>query len=115
MTIKTDFDSGPYNDFGVVVTRVPVTIDTGSTGQKTYNQTASEEITVVFMSPKKKYGLDKAGLTEVCDAKMFTKSDQTINKYDQIIFSGRAYFVDKVRRRKFNGLLGFKSVLLFFV
>lgn len=113
MTIKEDFDNGPLNDFGVVVIRVPVTASTGIKGQKNYDQTAAEEITVVMMSPKKKFPIDKSGITETCDMKMFTKSDQTINKYDKIIFNGKTYRTDKVRRRKFNGVLGFKSVLLF--
>lgn len=115
MGIKEDFDNGPWADFGVVVTRIPVTVTIGPKGQKTYTDTASEDITVVFMSPSKRFALDKPGLTEVCDAKMFTKSDQTINKHDKIFFNQKTYRVEKVRRRKFNGVLGFKSVLLFFV
>lgn len=115
MGIKEDFDNGPLADFGVVVTRVPVTATTNLSGQKDYDDSASEDITVVFMSPKKRFALDKPGLTEVCDAKMFTKSDQTMSKHDKIIFNSRSYRVDKIRRRKFNGVLGFKSVLLFLI
>lgn len=115
MTIKEDFDNGPLADFGVVVTRTSVTTTTGVIGQKDYSGVATEDITVVFMSPKKRFALNKSGLTEVCDAKMFTKSTQTINKHDKIFFNNKTYRVGKVRRRRFNGVLGFKSVLLFFI
>ena len=115
MGIKEDFDDGPLKDFGVVVTRTPVTTTTNFTGQKDYSGVATEDITVVFMSPKKRYALDKSGRTEVCDAKMFTTSTQTINKYDKIFFNNKTYRVEKIRKRRFNGVLGFKSVLLFFI
>ena len=115
MTIKSDFDDGPLNDFGVMVTRIPVTMTTDSEGQKTYSTTASEEIKVVFMGTKPKFKMDNSGQTEVCDAKIFIKSDQTMNKYDKIFHKNREYIVDKVNKRKFQDTLGFKSVLLFLV
>ena len=115
MGIKEDFDNGPLADFGVVVIRVPVTMTLNLAGQKEYADQVSEDIKVVFMSPKKKFMLDKSGLTKTCNAKMFTKSDQTINKYDKIVFNNKTYRIGKVRRRKFNGVLGFKSVSLFLI
>jgi len=114
MTIKNDFDEGPFTDWGVMVTRIPVTVETGSDGQKRYTDGQSEEIKVVFMGVSPKFKLDKPGLAEHFDAKVFVKSDQAINKYDKIIHKNKTYRVEKVNKRRFMGTLGFKSVGLFF-
>jgi len=114
-TVANDFEDGPLKDLGVEVTRIPVTVTTNFSGQKTYSDGQSVSITVVFMNPNQNFALDKSGLTEICDAKMFTKSTETINKYDKIIFNNKTYRVDRVNERKFDGVTAFKSVLLFLV
>ncbi|KKL54084.1 hypothetical protein LCGC14_2268960 [marine sediment metagenome] len=118
MTAPTflDFNNGPLGDFGVSVTRTPVTVTTANiSGQKTYSDGSPASITVVFENPKQDYGLDKAGLTEHFDARMFVAYDQTINKYDKITHNSKVYRVDKVTDRLFNGNTIFKIVNLFFI
>ena len=111
-----DFTKGPLSDFGVSVTRTPVTmIPHNITGQKTYTDGSDESITVVFTNPKKAYPLDKSGITETADALMFTKTTQTINKYDKITHNSKIYRVNTVDLRKFNGTSMFQRVTLFFV
>ena len=114
--LANDFELGPLNDFGVSVTRTPVTmVPHNITGQKTYTDGSDESITVVFTNPKKAYPLDKSGLTETADGLMFTKTTQTINKYDKITHNSKIYRVDTVDLRKFNGTSMFKRVTLFFL
>ena len=114
--LANDFELGPLNDFGVSVTRTPVTMTPHNiTGQKTYTDGSDESITVVFTNPKKAYPLDKSGLTETADGLMFTTSTQTINKYDKITHNSKIYRVDTVDLRKFNGTSMFKRVTLFFL
>ena len=114
-TLATDFIRGPLNDFGVEVVRTPVTVTTDFHGDKTYTDGTDETIEVVFENPNKKFTLDKAGLTEVYDAKMYTKQDQTITKYDKITYDSKVYRVDTVSIRNFNGTAMFKTVTLFFI
>ena len=114
--VGSDFELGPLNDFGVDVTRTPVTVAKDNIGgQKTYTDGSDESITVVFQNPNQDFGLDKAGLTERFDARMFIKHNQTMNKYDKITHEGREYRVDKVSIRYFNGNAMFKTVNLFFI
>jgi len=109
-----DFVDGPLADFGVTVTRTPVTVTTNFSGQKTYTDGSDENITAVFVNPNQNFALDKSGLTEVFDAKIFTRTTQTINKYDKITYNSKTYRVDKVNLRKFKDTEMFKSVILFF-
>jgi len=114
--VGNDFELGPLNDFGVSVTRTPVTmVPHNITGQKTYTDGSDESITVVFTNPKKAYPLDKSGLTETADALMFVRVTQTINKYDKITYNSKIYRVDTVDLRKFNGTSMFQRVTLFFL
>ncbi len=110
-----DFSRGPLADFGVEVVRTPVTMITDFHGNKDYTDGTDETIDVVFENPDKKFTLDKGGLTEVYDAKMFIKSDQTMNKYDKITYDSKVYRVDTVSPRNFNGTTMFKAVILFFL
>ena len=111
-----DFNNGPLNDFGVSVTRTPVTVTTGNIdGQKTYADGNPASITVVFENPNQNFSLDKAGLTEAFDAKMFIAYDQTMNKHDKITHNSKIYRVDNVTDRIFNGNTIFKKVILFFI
>ena len=67
------------------------------------------------MNPSKKYDLDKAGLTEVYDAKVFIQSDQDMSKYDKITHNSKVYRVENVSVRNFGSNSIFKKVLLFFL
>ena len=113
--VGSDFELGLLSDFGVDVIRTPVTMTTDYSGNKTYSDGTDETIEVVFMNPNKKYNLDKAGLTEVYDAKIFAKENQTINKYDKITYDSKVYRIDSVSIRRFSATSMFKRVLLFFV
>lgn len=116
MTVADDFENGPLVDFGVSVTRTPVTVAKGNIrGQKTYSDGTPASITVVFLNPNQNFALDKPGLTEICDAKMIIKAAETLNKHDKITHNSKVYRVDKISARKFAGTTGFKSVLLFFI
>jgi hypothetical protein len=110
-----DFINGPLADFGVTVVRTPVTMSTNFHGDKTYTDGTNENIEVVFENPNKKFPLDRSGLTEVYDARMFTKSDQTINKYDKITYDSKVYRVDTVSKKNFDGNTMFKAVTLFYL
>lgn len=118
MTTPTylDFNKGPIVDFGVEVTRTPVTTTISNIGgQKTYSEGTPATITVVFENPKQDYKLDKAGLTERFDARMFIAYNQTMNKRDKITHNSKIYRVSKVTDKLFNGNTLFKTVNLFFV
>jgi len=110
-----DFAKGPLADFGVEVTRTAVTVATDFHGNKTYTDGSDTTIDVVVENPDKSFTLDKAGLTEDYDAKIFTKPDETINKYDKITYDSKVYRVRTVSPRNFNGTTMFKTVTLFFV
>ncbi len=48
MTIADDFSNGPLNDFGVTVTRTPVTVTKDNiSGQKTYSDGSTNSMIVV--------------------------------------------------------------------
>ena len=115
MTSADDFTNGPILDFGVSVTRTPVTTTTNFHGDKTYSDGSPAAITVVFANPDQKYSLDKAGLTEGSDAVMFTKASQTINKYDKILHNSKNYRVGTISERKFAGVTAYKAINLFFI
>ena len=111
-----DFNNGPIVDFGETVVRTPVTTTKDNmSGQKTYSDGSDENITVVFENPNQNFGLDKAGLNEQFDARMYIKYDQTMNKYDKITHKSKIYRVSKVSPRDFGGNVMFKTVNLFFI
>ena len=110
-----DFENGPLSDFGVTVVLTPVTVATDFHGDKTYTDGTDENIEVVFSNPSKKFSLDKAGLTEVYDAKLFCKADQEISKYDKITYDSKVYRVETVSIKNFNGVSMFKTVTLFYI
>ncbi len=110
-----DFVAGPIGDFGVSVTRTPVTTTTGFSGQKTYSDGTPASITVVFSNPNTSYALDKSGLTKKYDAVVFVQSTQTINKRDKITHNSNVYRVADVSDRKFGSTTGYKVAGLFFV
>lgn len=109
-----DFVDGPLADFGVTVTRTPVTATTNFSGQKTYTDGSTNDVTAVFINPNQNFALDKSGLTEVFDAKICVRASETINKYDKITYNSKTYRVDKVNLRKLGSTSMFKSVILFF-
>ncbi len=110
-----DFANGPLNDFGVTVIRTPVTTTTDFHGDKVYTDGVSQNIEVVFVNPNKKYGLDKAGLTEDYDATIYMQSDQTIKKYDKITYDSKVYRVQTVSPKLFENNPMFQVVTLFFI
>ena len=114
-SLGTDFVNGPLKDFGVTISRTPVTMTTDFHGDKTYTDGTDETIEVVFENPDKRFTLDKPGLTEVYDAKLFTKPNQTMSKYDKITYDSKVYRVDTVSKRNFNGTTMFKAVTLFYL
>lgn len=112
---NTDFDLGPLTDLGVTVTRTPVTVtEDNISGQKTYSDGSTNEVTAIFCNPDQNFALDKAGLTEICDGRIYVTATETLNKYDKILHEGKTYRVDKIDVRKFNGDDMFKRALLFF-
>lgn len=113
--ISEDFSNGPLNEFGVNVTRTPVTMTTDFHGNKTYTDGADEIIEVIFSPYNKEYHLDKSGLTEAWNARIFTSTSITINKYDKITYDSKVYRVDKVVTRSFNGTDMFKVANLFLI
>lgn len=115
MAANDDFNNGPIADFGVSVTRTPVTTTTNFHGNKTHSDGTDETISVVFERPNQSFSLDKAGLTQVYDAKIFIKSDQTMNKYDKINYDSKVYRVETVSKQTFNGTTAFKVVTLFYI
>ena len=110
-----DFEAGPLNDFTVDVVRTPVTVTTNFHGDKTYSDGTDETIEAVFLNPNQSFNLGKAGLTEVFDAKIFVKEDQTLNKYDKITYDSRVYRVKTVNSRRFNGTVVYKMATLFYI
>lgn len=110
-----DFINGPLADFGVTVTRTPVTTTTNFHGDKTYADGTNGTMEVVFENPNTKYPIDMSGITKVYDARMFTKSDATINKYDKITHDSKVYRVDNVSLRHFGTEAIFKTVNLFYI
>jgi len=111
-----DFVDGPLSDLGVTVTRTPVTVTlSNKSGQKTYSESATNELTAVFTNPNQNFTLDKSGLTETFDGKMFVRASETITKYDKITYNSNTYRVDKVTLKKFGSTSMFKSVGMFFI
>ncbi len=111
---NTDFDLGPLTDLGVTVTRTPVTATTNFGGQKTYTDGSTNTLTAIFVNPNQNFALDKSGLTEISDGRLYVTATETINKYDKILHEGKTYRVNKISIRKFNGDDMFKMVILFF-
>lgn len=109
-----DFTNGPLNNLGVTVVRTPVTVTTNFSGQKTYTDGSTNEVTAVFSNPSQKYLLDKAGLTEAFDARLFVVATETITKYDKITYNSNTYRVATVTLKKFGSTSMFKAVNLFF-
>ena len=110
-----DFTNGPIGDFGVEVTRTPVTMTTDFHGNKTYTDGTDETIEIAPSPYNKKYNLDKSGLNKSYDLMAFLKPAQTLNKYDKITYDSKIYRVDSVSPRDFNGTRIFNVAMLFFV
>ena len=110
-----DFWKGPLADLGVEVTRTPVLTTTDFEGNKTYADTPTEILFVVFENPNQNFNLGKPGITQVFDARMFTEQDQTINKYDKITHDSKVYRVETVSKRRFDGNGIFKTVTLTYI
>ena len=115
-TVGLDFEAGPLIDLGITVTRTPVTISTNNiTGQKVYTDGTDEDIKVVWNNPSKKYNLQESGNAKTADGVMYTKSSQTINKHDKILYSSQTYRVMVVNERLMDNVTGFKKVELFLI
>ena len=114
MTLMTDF-AIILADIGVTVVRTPVTTTTNFSGQKTYTDGSDANVTAVFTNPSQNFALDKSGLTEISDAKLYVTAATTINKRDKITYQSKVYRVDKISKRIFKGTVGFKVVLLFLI
>ncbi len=115
MTVATDFVI-ILADLGVTVVRTPVTTTNSNIGgQKTYSDGSNANVTAVFANPSQNFALDKSGLTEISDAKLYVTPATTINKRDKITYQSKTYRVDKISKRIFEGVVGFKVVLLFLV
>lgn len=111
-----DFVDGPLTDLGVTVVRTPVTVTKSNmSGQKTYTDGNTNDLTAVFVNPNQNFALDKSGLTEVFDGKLFVRASETITKYDKITYNSNTYRVDKVTLRKFGSTNMFKAVILLFI
>ncbi len=113
--LGSDFENGPLADFGVLVTRTPVTVTTDYHGQKVYTDEATNNISGVFNPYTKEYKLDKGGLTKVYDATLFIGPNTTLTKDDKITYDSMTYRVDKVSPRDFNGTPSFQMAGLFFI
>jgi hypothetical protein len=113
---ESDFTNGPINDLGVSVTYTPVTVvENNITGEKETTDGTSSTITVVFENTNQKYSLDKAGLTEGANARMFCDKDQSISRNDKITHQSNTYRVETVSTRRFGSNAIFKTVLLYLV
>ncbi|MHA1737921.1 MAG: hypothetical protein ACTSWD_04990 [Candidatus Heimdallarchaeota archaeon] len=115
MAVDNDFANGPAADFGVTVSRTPVTMTTGFSGNKTYADGTPANITAVIQPYNQKYDLDKSGLNKVYDMMMFVGPSVTLNKYDKITYDSKVYRVDAVSTRDFNGTTVMKKAMLFFI
>jgi len=111
----SDFTLGPLGDFGVEVTRTPVTMTTDFHGNKTYTDGTDETIEIAPSPYNKKYNLDKSGLNKSYDMMAFVGPSVTLNKYDKITYDSKIYRVDSVSPRDFNGTRIFNVAMLFFV
>ena len=114
MTVATDFVI-ILADLGVTVVRTPVTKTDKFSGQKDYSDGSNSNVTAVFTNPSQNFALDKSGLTEISDAKLYVLPAETISKYDKITYQSKVYRVDKISKRIFQGTVGFKVVLLFLI
>lgn len=111
---ENDFIDGPSADFGVTVTRTPVTTSIHNiTGEKIYVDASTNTLTGVFENTNQKYSFDKAGLTKGADARMFIKGTATLNKNDKILHNSKNYRVDTMSQRLFASNVIFKTILLF--
>ena len=101
------------NEVGGTITRTPVTIEIdNTTGQRKRIEGTSEDIGVLFVNTQPQYTLNKSGLSEGADAKMFVKKGQNINKWDKIERGNQVYWVESSGLRKYAGEEIFKTVLL---
>jgi len=102
ITGNNDFINGPLSDFGIDVTRTPVTVTLSNVdGGKTYTDGTDTTITVMIENANTKYSLDKSGLSEGADARILMKTTDTINKNDKITHNSITYRVDAVSERLF--------------
>lgn len=117
MTVtSSDFINGPLADLGVSVTYTPVTTTQHNiTGQDEFSDGSTSTITVVFENANQKYSLDKAGLTQGADARMFCKDTQTIRRNDKITYNSHTYRVENVSKRYFKDQAMFQTVLLYLI
>ena len=114
--ISADFIASALKDLAVTVTRTPVTTTISNiSGQKTYTDGTTEDISVVWNNPSTNYSLAEEGETKIADGIMFVQSTQTINKRDKILFNGNTYRVDTVSDRLMDSNTGFKRVTLFLI
>ena len=114
MGVESDFANGPAGDFGVTAVRTPVTMTTDFSGNKTYTDGATANITIVEMPYDEKYYLDKSGNNKTYDLVIYIGPSATLNKYDKITYDSKVYRVDAVSSRDFASTGVMQKAALYF-
>ena len=113
---NADFEIGPLKDFERTIVRTPVTVAvSNTTGEKSYSNGSTSELTGVFINPKDKYFYGKDGLLKQRPAKFYFKGDVTVSIYDILTIESNDFRVSTISSRYFKGNLIFKRVEAFLI
>lgn len=100
INIRKYFERKAINDYGVSVTRTPITKTTSNTyGDATLTEGTSASITVFIVKKNTKWFMENSGEFEQADALMLVKYDQAIAKDDKITHLTKNYRVQEVLER----------------
>jgi len=102
-----DFTSNALADFGVEVSRTPVTTTFTGNGDEVQTDGTHADITVVLHVRQPQYEQLETGQMQRKDGYVMTAPTQTINKNDKITYNGNTYRVLSVLPRGPTGSIVF--------
>ena len=94
-----DFVNFPLADFGVTVSRTPVTKTTGFNGDETLTDGTPENITAILMRRTDKWSMKAEGLRLDADGYVMVAPSQALNRDDKITYDGETYRIGDVIKR----------------
>jgi len=100
LRIRTNFVKKAITDYGVSISRTPITKTISNTrGDETLTEGTAETITAFLVKKNTKWFLEHAGEFEQADALMLIQYNQTVVKNDIITYLTRKYRINDVLER----------------
>lgn len=103
---STDFVNTALRDWGVTVSRTPVTMAYTANGDEDPSDGTPANITAVFHKNKPTYNQTEEGLMTIQNGYVMVSPTQTLNKNDKITYQGETWRIIGVALRGPAGSVG---------